>query len=77
MKYLFEKAARRYWVTCGMQEIAERTKELEADGFFRVWEAPNVVIVPGYWEAKEESEALADDPWMGGKKMPFEKMMEV
>ena len=77
MKYLFERNGLRAYVTSPMEEIVGVTKVMEVEGWHRVYEAPNIVIVPGYWEAKEESEALADDPWMGGKKMPFEKMMEV
>lgn len=54
-------------VTLPHDLIAAFTEEAEEKGWKRLWSAPNVTVVPGYWEAYAEADAVADDPFLGDK----------
>ena len=79
MRYDFvDSDGKPHEVECDPDRIAAASLRLEKDwGWKRVWTRPNVIIIPGYWEAKEEADRVADDPWGGNPRMSFEKMMEV
>lgn len=57
-----------------MEEIPEVTLRMKALGYQRVYDVPNLVIYPTYWEAMEESDReyeLADrgeGPLVGSRK---------
>lgn len=69
MFYEFVKDGKPGHLRCLMSEIPEKTQELEARGWIRVWTVPGMISVPGYIEAFEESEAMMEEAERGEGSM--------
>ncbi len=59
MRYPFVYRSVLIYVETPMSRSSELHAEMEAAGWRRVYEAPQVFVLPGYTEALEESDAMA------------------
>ena len=80
MRYVFQdvtNSRNQRIIECPMDRISEETGRLARLGWARVFTPPNIVVVPGFWEAYQESVDVADDPYLGQGKPKHDRCDEV
>ena len=55
-----DKRGHQRCVRAGISELPELVKRMKKEGWSRLFSIPNVTIVPGYYEAVEESTQLVE-----------------